>query len=140
MSDGTLRILALLLSVFQHGENRVILIEEPESTVHPAITEMLTDVFLEASKDKQVVMTTHSPDLLDYKEIQDDQVLMVQMDRGKTIISPIAESSRKLIRQSLFTVGELLRTDELYPDLKMAQSHSSSNDIYQLDFTVDDEG
>jgi len=117
MSDGTLRVLGLLLSAYQPGNHSVIAIEEPESTVNPAIAEIVFQVLKEASSSRQVLITTHSPDILDQKELSDEQIRVVTMDRGRTLISPVSEASRQAIREKLYTPGELLRIDELTPAL-----------------------
>ncbi len=115
MSDGTLRVLGLLLAVYQPGFHPVIAIEEPESTVNPAIADIIYQVLDDASKTKQILITTHSPDILDQKYLHDSQIRVVSMDKGKTIISGIADSTRKAIKEKLYTPGELLRIGELLP-------------------------
>jgi len=121
MSDGTLRLLGILLAVYQSSVPTLIAIEEPEATVHPGITDVLVDVLWEGSKRSQILLTTHSPDILDHKHIRDDQIRVVSSQKGETTISPLAESSRKAIRNELYTPGELLRSDELVPDLTAAR-------------------
>jgi predicted ATPase len=121
MSDGTLRMLGLLLAVYQPGEQSVIAIEEPEATVHPAAAESIVEVLLDAARERQILFTTHSPDILDYKGLNDDQVRVVTIDGGQTLVSPLSEASRNAIRQRLYTPGELLRADELNPDIGAAR-------------------
>lgn len=50
MSDGTLRALGILLAIYQWRPPSLIAIEEPESTIHPAATEILTDILNELPK------------------------------------------------------------------------------------------
>ncbi len=130
MSDGTLRVLGLLLAVYQPGNPTMVAIEEPEATVHPAVAELLFDVFLDAAHERQVLMTTHSPDILDSKLLKDLQIRAVTMKRGKTWISPLSASSREAIRDRLYTPGELLRADELEPDLETAQKAAEQLNLF----------
>ena len=130
MSDGTLRVLGLLLSVYQPGRPTVVAIEEPEATVHPAVAELVVEVFLDAAHERQVLMTTHSPDILDSKALNDSQIRAVTMKRGNTWISLLAPSSREAIRERLYTPGELLRADELEPDLSTAQKASEQLNLF----------
>lgn len=120
MSDGTLRVLGLLLAVYQLGNISLVAIEEPESTVHPAVAELVMQVLADASMEKQVLITTHSTDILDYKGLEDEQIRVVVMQEGNTRIAPLAESSREAIRKRLYSPGELLKFDELNPDLDAA--------------------
>lgn len=121
MSDGTLRVLGLLLAVYQPGDHSVVAIEEPEATVHPAAAETLVEIFLDASAEKQILVTTHSPDLLDCKEISDDRIRIVTKEKNQTWISPVSSASRDAIRDRLYTPGELLRSNELNPDTQVSK-------------------
>jgi predicted ATPase len=113
MSDGTLRALGVLLAVFQPGEPKLVGIEEPEATVHPAIIEMVMDVLMAASKERQVLITTHSPEILNQKELHEDQLRLVTWQKGQTIISPPCDTLRDVIREQLYQPGELLSVGEL---------------------------
>jgi predicted ATPase len=120
MSDGTLRALGTLVAVTQLAERRVpvslVGIEEPETALHPAAAGALMDALREAASHTQIIVTTHSPDLLDQVEMQTETLLAVVSNQGKTTIAPIDEASREAIRQHLYTPGELLRLDQLEPD------------------------
>jgi len=124
MSAGTLRILGLLLALYQPWRPSLVAIEEPEATVHPAAAELIVQVLLDAAQDRQVLITTHSPDILDAKELSDEQIRVVTMEQGRTIIAPLATASRKAIRERLYTPGELLRIDELSQDLEAASENA----------------
>ena len=74
MSDGTLRTLGVLVALFQptasDGRNvRVVGIEEPETALHPGAAAVLRSALFEASQSAQVLVTSHSPDLLDDKQV-----------------------------------------------------------------------
>jgi len=138
MSDGTLRALGVLTSLFQSAkgaDHRVTLvgIEEPEVAVHPGAAGVIRDALFSASKTTQVVVTSHSPDILDDKEISPDSILGVENARGQTIISPIDEASSSLLRDRLFTAGELLRINQLRPEpAEMAQDEEGQLDLFGL--------
>ena len=130
MSDGTLRVLGLLLAVYQPGPYSVVAVEEPEATVNPAVTEVVVEVLMDAATEKQVLLTSHSPDLLDYKELTDTQIRVVTMEHGRTLIAPVSQAGRDAIRQRLYTPGELLRSGELTPDLKAAEQASQQLNLF----------
>jgi predicted ATPase len=115
MSDGTLRVLGLALSVLQPMPS-VVGIEEPEATIHPALLEMIMEMLIGASNEKQVLITTHSPEVLDQKELTDSQIRMVYLQKGQTVIAPLSDSSREVIREGLYSPGDLLKMDEIGPD------------------------
>jgi len=122
VSDGTLRLLGLLIAVYQSGSATVLGIEEPEATVHPAVTEQILEVLVDAARFRQVLVTTHSPDLLDFRDLRDDQLRVVTNPQNNTVIAPLAGTSRRAIREHLFTTGELMRTGELEGDDDVAQA------------------
>ena len=130
MSDGTLRILGVLLAVYQPSSPSVIGIEEPESTVHPAASEAIVDVLIDASHRSQVLTATHSPEILDNKRIDVSQIKAVNWRDGKTLIGPVNEQTRQLIRDGLCTPGELLATDELVLDEEAAEETANQLDLF----------
>lgn len=121
MSDGTLRAFAVLLALFQGAGNggsapRLVGIEEPEIALHPAAAGVLVDALRDAIEHVQVLVTSHSPDLLDNHDIPDESILAVVAEHGETKIGFLDEVGRSVLRDRLFTAGELLRTDQLRPD------------------------
>jgi predicted ATPase len=128
MSDGTLRALAILVGLFQTSpvvwmNPRLVAIEEPELALHPAAARILLDALRIASIDKQVIVTSHSDDLIDDDDIETDSILAVGLDHGVTLIGPVDEIARNALREELFTAGEMLRSGQLVPDPKLLEFH-----------------
>jgi len=122
MSDGTLRALGVLLAIHQRrvdsGSQRspsLIGLEEPETALHPAAAGVLLAALREAATHTQTVVTSHSPDLLDNPDIDSASVFAVDNRDGLTRIGPLDEAGREMLRQRLFTPGELLRQNQLAP-------------------------
>lgn len=117
MSDGTLRAIGVLTALFQsdHDSTRAPLvgIEEPEVALHPAAAGVLLDALREASGLRQVIVTSHSPDLLDNEDIQAEEIYSVTSLGGATYIAPIDDAGRNMLRSHLYTAGELLRMNQL---------------------------
>lgn len=134
MSDGTLRALGILTALFQGNRDympSLIGIEEPETALHPAVSSALREALQRASEHTQVIVTSHSPDLLDDASITADSVLAVVANAGETKIAPIDEASRNAIRNHLFSAGELLRLDQLIPDpVTLAEIESRQVDLF----------
>lgn len=118
MSSGTLRSLGVLTALFHKKMHRSALvsftgIEEPEGTIHPGAAAVLMEAILEAASFSQIIITTHSPELLDHEGVRDDNLLVVTSERNETTIGHADEASRAAIRESLMTAGELLRANQL---------------------------
>lgn len=120
MSDGTLRALAALAAAMQFSDNKtpvsLVGIEEPESALHPAAIGALMDALSEASSQTQVLIASHSPDLLDHVDVESKRLLAVASVKGVTKIAPIDKASLSVIRDHLYSPGELLRMSQLEPD------------------------
>jgi predicted ATPase len=121
MSDGTLRAFGILLAVFQASAKDMttpllIGLEEPEMALHPAAAGVLLSALREGSRHCQILVTSHSPDLLDNPDISADSLLAVDAQDGVSRIAHIDEAGKKALRDRLFTAGELLRQNQLAPD------------------------
>jgi predicted ATPase len=115
MSDGTLRAIGLLAAVFQRPAPSLIAVEEPEATIHPGALESILDLLRHASKHMQVVITTHSPELLDAKWITDQHLRIVEWTEGATRVAPLSQATRETLHDHLMGAGDLLRSDALEP-------------------------
>jgi predicted ATPase len=121
MSDGTLRAVGILAALFQRGQGAdtgplLVGIEEPETALHPAAVGVLIDAMRDATTMRQVVVTSHSPELLDNASIGDSEILAVVAEDGKSRIGHLDEAGRSALRDHLFTAGDLLRMNQLRPD------------------------
>ncbi|WP_084360910.1 AAA family ATPase [Hydrogenophaga palleronii] len=131
MSDGTLRavgILTALNQVSDHSRPTLIGLEEPETALHPAAASTLREALVKASQRMQVIVTSHSPDLLDDPEIRSDSLVSVVASGGETKLAPVDEASRDVLSKKLFTPGELLRLNQIGPD-KKSQGFLNSKQI-----------
>lgn len=118
VSDGTLRALGVLVSLFA-GTGKTLStigIEEPESALHPAAAGVLFDALRDASERRQVIVTSHSPDLLDRHDIRPTELRAVRSVDGETKVGQLDSAGLLALREQLYTPGELLRTDQLVPD------------------------
>ncbi|MGC9317544.1 MAG: AAA family ATPase [Armatimonadota bacterium] len=106
-SDGTLRVLGLLVSLYQAPPPSLVAVEEPELTLHPGAMGLLCDSFIEASRSTQILLTTHSPDLI--SRFDADDLLVVESIDGEAQIGPIDETQREAVEEQLFSAGDLLR-------------------------------
>ena len=127
MSLGTLGAVGLLAAVFQRPVPSLIAIEEPEATIHPGALESILDLLLYASRHMQVVITTHSPELLDAKWIEDKHLRLVEWTEGATRVAPLSDASRKALQGHLMGAGELLRSNALEPEPLLGAELAQSN-------------
>ena len=76
-SDGTIACLALVVALhFQ--DSAVAIFEEPDRYIHPHLAGRIMQLMNEVTDDKQVIITTHNPELLRHANLED--ILLVSRD------------------------------------------------------------
>jgi predicted ATPase len=110
-SDGTLRLIGLLWVILEGGGP--LLLEEPELSLHPDIIRVLPQIFARAQRStgRQIIVSTHAPDLLRDEGIGLDEVLLMVPGREGTEVRP-AGSYREI--EELLK-GGLTLADAVFP-------------------------
>ncbi len=89
-------------------------IEEPELMIHPGALDALSDIIIEASHRSQVILTTHSPDMI--SRFPPESLRIVELEDGETKVGPVREDRLKALNDQLFSSGDLLRIGGLARD------------------------
>jgi AAA15 family ATPase/GTPase len=110
-SDGFRRFYAHLLALYQKPSKQTLIFEEPENGIYPGALSLLADEFKAAPESGrgQVLLTTHSPALLDH--FSADQIRVVELVDLETKIGPLAEDQKESLQEELLHAGELLTVD-----------------------------
>lgn len=92
-SDGTLRLLGLLWSLLE--SDSLLLLEEPELSLHEAIVRQLAPSIFRAQRKKgrQVLISTHSFELLSDKGIEAEEVLILRPSKEGTEVHTASDVS-----------------------------------------------
>jgi predicted ATPase len=113
LSDGTLRLLCLLTVLLDPTPPPLICIEEPETGLHPDAIRDVAGLLVEASSRTQVVVTTHSPALIDALSDQPEAVAVCERDfDGFTQIRRL-QGSKLTEWLERYTLGELWQKGEI---------------------------
>lgn len=134
MSDGALRALGVLVALFQCADSAgplLVGIEEPEDGLHPAASEILLDCLHEATEHSQVIVTSHSADVLDEPAVPAESILAVVTEQGASRIGPLDEASRTSLSSHSFSAGELMRCDQLRVAPPVAAQGTSPFDLFE---------
>ena len=129
MADGTLRVLGLLAAVLQEPPPSVIAFDEPELYLHPGAVSAVSDALQMAAQRCQVVVATHSPELIDSKWISPDNLRVVEKRGGATQVVGLDVAPRKAIRQHLMGAGELMRANALDAVQSEARPDAATFDV-----------
>lgn len=112
VSSGTLRMLALMTALFGESGSNLIGIEEPENHIHPTALTSFAEYLLKARDRVQILVTTHSPLLLD--TLNDPGAVCVVRHTDQDGTSVTRESDPAAVRVALdasgFGLGEFYET------------------------------
>lgn len=111
LSDGELKILAMLASLYSPTPPPLIALEEPENFIHPHLLEFIVELLKNASDRMQILLTTHSPLLVDLLDPED--LIIIGREKGQTTVAK--RRTRKELKKALeqLSLGELWYSGEL---------------------------
>ncbi len=112
LSDGTLRFLFLLTVFASPNPAPLIAIDEPENGLHPSMLPIVAEYAVDASERTHVLITTHSPQLLDAFQDVFPTTTVVSWTEGETILKvPNAHDLNRWLKE--YSLGTLFRSGEL---------------------------
>ena len=100
-SEGTLRLLGMLFDLATlPRDTSVVLIEEPETFLQASVVRSLPSLLAEVAmnRDVQMVISTHSPELIDSELVLPSQVLMLRSENGETTGELLSQSNDPRIK------------------------------------------
>jgi len=112
LSDGTVDVVALITALF-FEEKDVIIIEEPERNIHPRLISGLLELMKDASRNKQIIVTTHSPEVVKHAGLEN--LLLISRDKEgfSTISRPAEKEAVKIFLQHDLGLDDLFVQDLL---------------------------
>lgn len=112
ISDGTVNIIALIITLYFEKKNLTI-IEEPERNIHPYLISKMVEMMKDASREKQIIVTTHNPEIVKYADL--NSILFVSRDdKGfSTISRPADKEEVKIFLENEIRIEELFIQDLL---------------------------
>ena len=112
ISDGTLRYLYLLTILANPDPGALIAIDEPETGLHPSMMRIVAEYAEQASNKSQIIITTHSPELLTAFSDYIPSTSVIQWHNGASTIQQISEEKLRFWLQD-YSLGALFSTGEL---------------------------
>lgn len=106
LSDGTVSVTAILIALFFEN-NRLTIIEEPEYGIHPSLVSKLVDTFYEAAKNKQIIITTHSSEILKHIKLEDLRLISRDENGFSTISKPAEKEMVKAFLKNELGINDL---------------------------------
>jgi predicted ATPase len=112
LSDGTLRWLALVTILLNPSPAPVTCIDEPELGLHPDIIPTLADLLRDASTRTQLILTTHSRDLVECFSDDPGSVCVCEKIDGSTVIRRLDQERVKVWLKD-YSLGQLWSSGQI---------------------------
>ncbi len=106
ISDGTITVVALIVALY-FERKPIAVIEEPERNVHPHLISRIVAMMKEASQRKQVIVTTHNPEVIRNADIADVHLVSRDAEGFSTITKPAEREDVKGFLQNDIGLEEL---------------------------------
>lgn len=146
LGSGYEMIFALLYSYYmakQSGKQLIVLIDEPELHLHPALQEKFVKFLLEISKDAQVFLTTHSPLLIKQLAFNDEVRTLILKEGQNVSVLPDRKLSYVSANETNFLAFNLATEEyhnELFEELKYINGATKPIKNFDNDFFVSTKG
>lgn len=86
---GGTQTFARIFSTISLEDVSVVLLDEPDSHIHASLANDLTNYLLEIAKTKQIIFTTHLPNLID--SVSPDSIITIKFEKNSSVIEWIKE-------------------------------------------------
>jgi len=112
ISDGTINI-AALVSALHFERSEICIIEEPERSIHPFLISKVVETIKEASEKKQIIITTHNPEVVKYAGLKNIYLILRDKDGFSKIEKPMNKEKVKTFLKNEIGLDELFVQDLL---------------------------
>ncbi|MEA5486300.1 MULTISPECIES: AAA family ATPase [Pseudanabaena] len=105
LSDGTLRVLSILMELLVSSPSSTIIIEEPETQIHPAMLSKLLNEIETYTYGQNLIISTHSPQVVAWTS--PEKINLVHRKDGQTFVSKLGEDQIHNVIEYLSEEGDL---------------------------------
>jgi AAA15 family ATPase/GTPase len=105
LSDGTLKVLSILIEIIVSNSRSTIIIEEPEAQIHPAMLAKLLNEIETYTYGENLIISTHSPQVVAWAS--PEKINLVHRKDGQTFVRQLAEDDIHSIIEYLSEEGNL---------------------------------
>lgn len=100
LGEGLVSLLFIVAALLNSSPDKLLVIDEPELSLHPQLQRNLLDIILEKSKESQIMYATHSPEMVSIDAILNGGTLARVVNQGNgSKIYQLNEESRDCLRK-----------------------------------------
>lgn len=97
LGEGLLSLFFIIDALYDSQPNNIIIVDEPELSLHPSLQKMLANLFADYAKDRQIILATHSPHFIDWQWILNEAKIIRVIRESKGIT--VYQLSSKIIKK-----------------------------------------
>ncbi|MDA1190137.1 MAG: AAA family ATPase [Candidatus Poribacteria bacterium] len=112
LSDGTIYVVAMIVAL-HFTESPLVILEEPDRHLHPSLIAGLMQLVQEVSERKQVIITTHNPDVVKHTPLESLYLISRDKDGFSVISQPKDKIGVQTFLESELGIDDLHRMDLL---------------------------
>lgn len=105
LSDGTLRVLSILIEIITSYPNATTIIEEPETQIHPGMLAKLLNEIETYTFEENLILSTHSPQVVAWTS--PEKINLVYRNHGQTTVRKLQEEEIHKVVEYLCEEGDL---------------------------------
>lgn len=105
LSDGTLRVLSILIEIIASYPSATTIIEEPETQIHPGMLAKLLNEIETYTFDGNLILSTHSPQVVAWTN--PEKINLVYRNHGRTTVRKLQEEEIQKVVEYLCEEGDL---------------------------------
>lgn len=116
LSQGTARTTATIIALF-FSDYSIQFFEEPERNIHPSLINALIELFYDAGREKQIFLTTHSPEVVRFAKQKDIIVVKRNQDGFSEVFYPAEKEEVQVFLNADLNIASLY-VDNLLESLR----------------------
>ena len=105
LSDGTLKVLSILIELISSNPSSTIIIEEPEAQIHPAMLSKLLNEIETYTYGQNLIISTHSPQVVSWTS--PEKINLVHRKDGQTFVRKLGKDDIHNVIEYLSEEGDL---------------------------------
>jgi len=127
LSDGVMYVLGLAVHMISADAGQILFIEEPETGVHPRRLGEVVDLLRTiADEGRQIIVSTHSPTMLDAFKDQPEAIVLFRRGASGTVVRTLASTFLERVRTGGAPRGARHRQRRRLDPAARARGHARS--------------
>lgn len=112
ISDGTINLINMIVALYFEDKSFIV-IEEPERSIHPALISKVIEMMKDASRKKQIILTTHNPEIVKAAGPRDIYLISRSDDGFSSVSRPYEKEEVRTFLENDIKIEDLYTKDLL---------------------------